>query len=304
MKAYFLSAMSDRIDPFPTSIGPVIQMSVRLSLSQSGDGQRIEVPDGAKSLNIFDIRAQLRYVQTKGPELFLAEGFPYAWSSGDLHFEGYPTAFALLFPLRSDQIARIEDLRGGGKIKLHAFISVTAVSKLPLEFIPIPQMEIRSVNQQIIEVEKSKWVEEILPGLGWGTWKVFEIPFSDAKGNMAEIDELLNDAQKQFGLGNWADCLTASRKAVEGLQPYAKEFVNQVHSDDRGGTATEKMHELEKEFQNLATSMLNFQASVRKMLAAGAHKPPQGSSVERADAELGLMIVVALRRYVGLRMSR
>jgi len=278
-------------------------MVVSLTTSKSAAGTNFGVPDGASRVDVLQVRGQLFFVPSKGPPLFLCEGISSSWNHGALLLEGSSSSAALLFPLRPEQIARLEDLRMGGKMKLRTTVRVLGVTDQPPQVIQIPELEVRQGSQQFIEIEKSKWVEEILPRMGWGSWKTFEIPLLETSDGLGKIDDLLNEAQKQYGMGNWADCLTACRKAVEELQPYAKEFVNPAHSDEKGGPAPQKIEELGEEFKDLGRSMLEFQSKVRKMLAAGAHKLPPGTTLERADAEFGLLLVVALRRYVGLRMS-
>ena len=49
---------------------------------------------------------------------------------------------------------------------------------------------------------------------------------------------------------------------------------------------------------------MQYQGAVRSILNAGAHKPVPGATLERADAELGLMLALGLRRYVGRMTAR
>jgi len=234
----------------------------------------------------------------------LCEGSHRDWYQIALPIEGGSQRITVTFQLRPDQISLLEDIRKGGKVQLRAGLRILATTDNPTTMIVVPEIEIRRGSAQYIDIEKSKWVEEILPRLGWGSWRIVEIPFSADQAGLTKIDEILSEAQKQYGLGNWADCLTACRKVVEELKPYAEEFVNLAHSDEKGGPAPQKIGDLTHEFESLGKSMIEFQAGVRKMLAAGAHKLPPGAALERADAEFGLLMAIALRRYVGLRMQR
>jgi len=296
----------DTIEAYQNSIGPAAQMTCDLTVSKMGavGAVNVNVPESATRIEVFDVRALMYFVSPDGSQRFLGEGIPFNWNPVTLPLEGSYARVALLFPLAAEQISLIEDLRKGGKVRLKATVRILGATDTPPAIVPVQEMEVRQGSSQFIDIEKSKWVEDILPRLGWGSWRTIEIPFSGALDGLTKIDEVLSEAQKQYGLGNWADCLTACRKAVEELQPYAKEFVNLVHSDDKGGPAPEKIEELVQEFQNLSKSMMEFQAGVRKMLAAGAHKLPPGMTFDRADAELGLLLTVALRRYVGLRMLK
>jgi hypothetical protein len=92
-----------------------------------------------------------------------------------------------------------------------------------------------------------------------------------------------------------------SRDAIQGLEPYLQEYGNKAYTD-RKGTAKEKFGELVTSFFDLAGSMHNFQSKLFSILSAGAHPEPPGTSVERADAEFGLTVAMACRRYVGVRL--
>ena len=306
MKNIYVKASYDVMEAYQNSIGPAIQLSFDLSLAKTGSsgGANVSVLDTATRLDILDARVHLYVISPQGQHLFLCEGAPQDWYPIVFHIEGASQRITVFFQLRPDQISLLEDLRKGGKLQLRASLRILAATDEPTTMVVPPAIEIRKGSSQFIEVEKSKWVDDILPRLGWGSWRTIEIPFSADQAGLTKIDEILVEAQKQYGLGNWADCLTAFRRAVEELRPYAKDFVNLAHTDEKGGTAPEKIEELTQEFENLSKSMIEFQAGVRKMLAAGAHKLPPGAALERADAELGLLLAIALRRYVGLRMQK
>ncbi len=306
MKNYSVRAIYDNLDALSQSVGPALQLSLDLTVAKmSASGAvSVGVPDTATRLDVYDVRAQLYFIHPDGSHRFLVEGAPIYWNPIFLSLEGSSTRIALVFPIRNEQLIHVEDMRKGGKVRMKATLRILGATDNPPGMIAVPEMEIRQGSSQFIEVEKSKWVEDVLPRMGWGSWRLIEIPFSATQDELGKIDDLLGEAHKQYGMGNWADCLTVCRKAVEELQPHVKEFVNPAHSDDRGGPAPKKIEELGEEFKNLSTSMLEFQAGVRKMLAAGAHKLPLGTTLERADAEFGILLTIALRRYVGLRMQK
>src|SRR5207249_4730870 len=99
-------------------------------------------------------------------------------------------------------------------------------------------------NQNIV-VAKSRWAEDILSGLGWGVSKIIELPLAGLEDAMKETDKLLDEAQRKFFDGDWTGSLTASRKAVETLQPTLRTHINQAHTDeDKGKTAEQKGDDL------------------------------------------------------------
>jgi len=155
---------------------------------------------------------------------------------------------------------------------------------------------------QLIEIDKSKWVEEILPGLGFGAWKIYEIPVSEA-ADLGKVNEYIDQAAKHLNAGDWKDSLARSRDAVQALEPFLKKYANNAYADKGHGTADEKMARLVTSFSGLASSMLDFQSKVFGLLSAGSHPLPAGTTIERPDAEFGLTVAMACLRYVGTRMS-
>lgn len=152
-----------------------------------------------------------------------------------------------------------------------------------------------------IEVEKSRWAEDILPGLGFGVWKTYEIPVSN-EAALGKVDDYIAQAVKNFYTGDWKDSLARSRDAIQALQPYLEKHGNPVYTDKKG-PSDQKFTEMVASFSNLASSMYDFQAKTFSLLSAGAHPESPGMMVERADAELGLTIAMACRRYVGARIA-
>ncbi len=157
-------------------------------------------------------------------------------------------------------------------------------------------------TQQQVVVPKSRWVEDILPELGWGVSRIVEIPLPRTGVKMQEADGLLEESERKFTLGDWAGSLTAARKTVETLEPVVKESLNAAHTwKDR--TAADKAADLVEKHKAWAEATMQYQGAVRSILNAGAHRPLPGATLDRADAELGLMLALGLRRYVGLRMK-
>jgi hypothetical protein len=333
---YYVHAEFENMEAITDAIGPFLQLDCRVTLSQSGSGSTIDIADGVSQLSILDVQGRLFWTikgeQAASTMLLLGSGASHGWYYGrSLSTRGDAERIQLAFPIRPDQLMKIEELRAGGKSRFSAFIRLICDSPLPMAAVGLPPTKgpptfeefkkamvpiaqhrmivtdnvmVTQRGHQELEVEKSKWVEEILPGLGWGSWRIFEVPISNTQDNLSDIDSLIVDAQRQFNLGNWPASLTASRRTVEALKPLFQEKVNPAHSDEKGGDASAKASNLSEDFEELSKAMLKYQASVRSLMAAGAHKPSTGATLERADAELGLMLAIGLRRYVGLRMMK
>ena len=319
---------------------PALELDVELTMSKSTPGEMLQVPDGTQSLTFDSAQGYLFWhVEGKGDWThgFLALGLPGpAWYSQVLREDSPTQDCTLVFPLSHAIVSKLEDLRSGRDATLRASVRLGGfTTTLFKQFnppsgtkgdTPVTRTEFSqaveqdSVNvpfylnrvllsdrfgtNQVIVIPKSRWAEDVLPGLFWGVSKIIELPLAGVEDSMKETDRLIEEAQKKFYDGDWTGSLTASRKAVETLHPLLKAHVNPAHTDkDKGKTAEQKADDLTERFQSLAASALGYQSAVLGMLHAGAHKPVPGSTLERPDAELGFLLALGLRRYVGTRMQ-
>ncbi len=339
MKRYYARSELESIGAFTKSVGPSIEVTFKVVLSVSGSGDSEHIPDSLTAIHPLAVEGTLYWAQPKADSTYQYDHYyigtsarhPWHGGYGTIPILGDPVSFDLLFPLRPDQLAILEEARAGGKCRFllevrilgYGIAKVSALAPAaprergePLvdsshEAIELDQVvsidfkrtRVQQGRSELIEVEKSKWVEEMLPALGWNSARMVEVPMLPGVPAIDNIDKDLSEAERQFALGNWAASLTASRQVVEALKPIAEEHVNPVHSDTRGGPAPEKMKEWAESFEEMAKSMLVFQAATRRLMAAGAHAKPATLDLARADAELGLMVAVALRRYVGSSMT-
>lgn len=333
--SYYVRAELDGIDALSEAVGPTLRVNVRVALSHSGSGISVSVPDTATSIRILSLDAQMFwYTPAEGgshQSLFLASGVPYPWYQLPTVSAAGDASVTLLFPLHSELVGRIEEIRHGDKARFQVVLRISgtfstsvntlrpprkgssgAVSWTGLEELGMPieqhqavlleEIPVRQGTRQHIEVEKSRWAEEILPGLGWGMWRTVEIPLAALQSDLGKVDDWLHEAEKQLHLADWPASLTASRRAVEAMKPYFEKYINPVHTQQRGPAAAMKATDLTDAIEAWAKSAMGVSEAARKLLHAGAHDVPSGATLERADAELGLMFAVALRRYVGLRM--
>lgn len=339
MHQVFVRASFTDLKPRPKALVPTLDMQIELILSKRSGGETLNVPDDTNAIIVHSIQGFL-FWSTPGDDDwtrgYMGVGFP-----GPLYYpEGLredekPTQeCTVAFPLSHNLVSRIEDLRAGGDARMRAFFRIDGYTTTTLrQFIPprghkadepvdysmlseslradqaaIPfhvnrlhLSDSRGQTQEIV-IPKSRWVEDVLPGLGWSASKIVEIPLLGLGTELREADELLGDAENRFYLGDWAGSLTATRRTVEALEPIIKENMNPAHTW-KETSAADKASDLVDRHIAWAKATLEYQSAVRAILHAGAHKPIPGATLERADAELGLMLALGLRRYVGLRMS-
>ena len=321
------------------SLVPALELEVEITMSKSTPGEMLQIPEGAQSICIASIQG---YLFWHGPAHadwtsgFIAIGLPATtWYSQVLREDSSTQDCTLVFPLSDTIISKVEGLRSGKDATMKASVRVGGYSTMLLkqfnppdikggepvtqtifsqsaerDFVNVPfhlnriMLADRYGTAQIIVVAKSKWAEDILPGLGWGISKIVELPLAGVGDSLKDTDKLLDDAERKFYDGDWPGSMTASRRAVETLQPIMKAHINPAHTDkDQGKSAEAKADDLAETFEALAGAMLGYQGAVRRMLAAGAHRPVPGATLERPDAELGLLLALGLRRYVGVRLQ-
>src|SRR3990170_409473 len=324
------------------SVPPTLELDISLFLSRTGAGHSFTLQDDVTGCHVTDVVGSL-FWQGEGERRPL-EGFVgFGHISPSTHLSeiregGEPLECTLWFPLSPSTIARIEELRHGSKARFYLETRVSGFYREPLTAFNPPRvnkaerghpvaieelagyavpresivpfhvsrliMQTSRGSEQWVEIEKSQWVEEILPRLGHGTWRIVEVPLANLQEDLGGVEPLLIEAERKFGLGDWAASLTASRRAVEAMKPHFERFISPVHTQAKGPPAAAKAGDLNDAFEEWAKSTMGLSEKTRALLHAGAHALPDGATLERADAELGLMFAAALRRYIGLRMLK
>jgi len=321
------------------AVVPTLEVDIALYASGTASGQSFTVPEEVTGFNVDHIVGSLFLRQEGNSDMiagFLGFGHPSPTSYVQVVREGsVPAEQTLWFPLSPSTVSRIENLRRGAKARFHLELKVSGSywqlirtfnppkreevdrgHPLPVEDlekyagssdIAVPFHVDRLIpatargQNQAIEIDKSKWVEEILPGIGFGAWKIYELPVSE-EAILGKANEYVDQAARHLNAGDWKDSMSRSRDAVQALEPFLKKYANNAYSDKGHGTAEEKMAKLVASFSGLASSMLDFQSKVFGLLSAGSHPLPPGTTIERPDAEFGLTVAMACLRYVGARM--
>ena len=313
MRQVFFRASYKDLKARPKSLVPTLDLEFEVSIFKRSPGEQVGVPDDTQSILLPSIQGFLFWTVPGDNDWlggYAGTGFPGPlFQPQQLREDEQPMVECTVsFPLSYDLISRFEDLRAGGDAKLRTFFRIEGIASSPNVAQPFLINRLYfsdsrgSMTQQQFVVPKSRWIEDILPGLGWGVSRIVEIPMLRTGVKMQEADDLLGESERKFSLGDWAGSLTAARKTVEALEPVVKESINAAHTwKDR--TAADKAADLVAKHKSWAEATMQYQGAVRSILNAGAHKPVPGATLERADAELGLMLALGLRRYVGLRMK-
>lgn len=93
----------------------------------------------------------------------------------------------------------------------------------------------QELNQETIAVPKSDWVEEILNQLNYKSVALIEVPVLLAE-NFADVIKELNDAWKEYSMGNYNQVLGHCRNALDGIATKVR---------DAGFVVSEKEEEFE-----------------------------------------------------------
>lgn len=313
VEGFFFDARLIEVGAQPSSFAPMLSLSIDLKVSRGGSGEVVSVtiPDSASGVQVIplSIEAHLFWdpvVQTPTDwSKHLAVGFPASMKTSTLHLDqGCPASYQFLFPLSPSLLSQLEEGRAGGNVSFAVSLRIAGEVILPNIRVPIVAdrvVVLRSgVQQAVHEIERSKWIDTILPELGTGKWIVYEVPVENFDG-VAQVDTYLQNAYKQYLAHEWKLCMAASRDVVESLERELSAAANPAYRD-RFGSADKKMRLLVDSYGDLVEAMLSFQSASKSLLAAGAHPERPEELVERPDAELALWIALSLRRYAGLRL--
>jgi hypothetical protein len=317
----FFHARLKGLEARGAGIVPILSVSLEVQVSTSGGatGQVRLVNQGARSV-IFDllqIEARLAYSTdpraTPSSLPSFAVGRPRSLRTATLELDAkYWVDLDLDFPIPPIVLSELEELRAGQDPHFVVELRFAGVARYQFETPPSPvpfldpfvTEDVAVVEHgsggAVLEVERGRWIEKILPNLGFGRWMVYEVPVENFDGS-AQVDVYLANSVKQFLAGEYKLSIAASRDVVETLERELEANANPAFGD-RFGSAEKKMRKVADSFGELTQAMLSYQAALKSLLAAGAHPERPEELVERPDAEMALWVALSLRRYVGMRL--
>src|SRR2546427_4733334 len=260
------------------AVVPTLEVDIALYTSGTANGYPFTVLSDVTGFNVDRIVGSLFLRQEANSDMiagFLGFGHPAPTSNMQTVREGsVPAEHTLWFPLSPSTVSRIENMRRGAKAKFHLELRVSGSYHQSIKTFNPPKIEggdrghplaaeqlesyvgssdiavpfqidrlipatARGQNQ-LIEIDKSKWVEEILPALGFGAWKIYELPLTE-EATLGKVNEYIDQAAKHLNAGDWKDSLSRSRDAVQAVEPFLRKYANDAYSDKGHGTADEKM---------------------------------------------------------------
>ena len=244
----------------------------------------------------------------------VARGFPRFMRTNSLQLDRDSSAdYDILFPIPPSTLSQLEEARAGGNPMFQMTLRIAGVFRHTLQsettggvpyIVPfvadkVPVVPHDSTDPYLV-VERSRWIESILPHLGFGQWIIYEIPAENFEGS-AQVDTYLNNAVRQFSAGEWKLAIAAARDVVETLKRELSAETNPAFGD-RYGSAGKKMQAVADSYRQLVSGMLEFEGALKSLFAAGAHPERPEEYVDRPDAEMAVWTALVLRRYVGMRL--
>jgi hypothetical protein len=304
-----------------TGILPIFTVAVSVSVSTSGGGSGVRITSRDAKRVYFDllhVEAALRWVSDPRKPAsampLIASGRARSFRTTTLELDvNYSAGFELDFQIPPTVLSTIEEARAGGDPAFSVEVRFSGLARYEFET-PTPggipflgpfvtedlPVVTHDTGSHILEIEKSKWVEKLLPGLGFGGWMIYEVPVENFDGS-AQADVYLQNAIRQFLAGEYKLSVAASRDVVETLERELGANANPAFGD-RFGSAEKKLRKVTDSFAELVQAILSYESAIKSLLAAGAHPERPDEHVERPDAELALWVALSLRRYVGMRL--
>jgi hypothetical protein len=244
----------------------------------------------AYSVTFSYARSELKIVSKEGSPIYACMLTP------DQPLYTLPPASSISSRLYADldhyRLSQIEKMREGRDIQILMELAFIAeVQQQP----PTKQSGIVSISQRI---PKSDWVEIILPQLRFKDVALLEIPKIE-KPKFGETISKINEAWRQYSMGEYDKVLTECRKAIESLTTIMKNkgFQKEIEEDGKKRIVPDWEKALgHKEVGNI------MEALVQKLfgfLAPGAH---YGKSINREDAELAIMNTHAVINFIARKI--
>jgi hypothetical protein len=149
-----------------------------------------------------------------------------------------------------------------------------------------------------LEFLKAIWVETILPQLKYKEVSLIEFPKIE-KPEFGDVAARINEAWKQYSMGEYDKVLTECRKAMEALITVVKNRGFQKEITDEKGKRIVPDWEKALGHKEVGDIVEAFVQKLFGFLAPGSH---YGKSINKEDAELATMTTHALVNYVAKKL--
>ena len=198
-------------------------------------------------------------------------------------------------PMDLPTIHRIETVRNGGNtrigLKLRLLFALHGTNG-------VASFHGGSVSDLNFTIPRSQWVEELLPGLGYGGLEILEIRYGSgvaAEGLRDSVAEI-KEAKKYLAEGQWDKAALHCRMAVEGILTSQSTTASLPANrfDQRVNTfITDNLPGIDDAEARLLSEQMNL---IWKATSPAAHGTPQ-HNFKLADAEFVLRTTMAIVEY-------
>ncbi len=276
----------------------------------------------------FDIKSQsVMLTNDKGEETKYIQHYTLVYLSGELYtyhngqrletarFQSDPIlhcsdrqwegTYRIEIPLDVHRIDQIEETRRGNiqfQIDFKTLVAkhhlVPADTKDFALFIERLSSDSLSIN---FEIQQSHWIDVILPGFGYGKYKIIEVPIPEKvippifQKALSELQE----SQKYFVKGDYDAVVAQCRNVIQLLPDTCPVDLTGIQKP----VFSDKIEKfIEQHLSTLADSKAQALKTIMKSLwglCSIPHHPSPSGYFNRADAEAVLLITTTLLAYVG-----
>lgn len=209
------------------------------------------------------------------------------------------TSTVVEFPLDSYRVEKIEQLRKADlNLRLDLFLSFATFGQ-PFwghqskadPTLRVAEMETLSTNVQLT-VPQSNWVNQVLPGLGYGVVHLIELPAvsPEACAALGHSYHALTRAREEFGSGDYDGAIALCRTAVDPIRNELKKL-KENKPDSLAADWVEKVGASTIEWLNVVLGKTHGVANT-------PHHSPKTGYFSRLDAHMILMTTISVVAYV------
>jgi hypothetical protein len=171
-------------------------------------------------------------------------------------------------------ISELEKVRSNGNLDL----------ELRIPFIKVDEPSQVLQTQCLIDVPKSKWVEDILPRLGFDSTVLISLPILQN----TKVYETLQKALKQFYIGDYPNVLVDCQKSLEEIKSICKTYA----LVDDGAINFGKL----SDSKNIQDSLNEIMKKLFLFFQNGGRH--SGRAINKEDAEMALLVTYGLVNWI------
>jgi len=254
----------------------------------------LRAPADDTGFDMISISAKLNF---SSPIVLLSEtvlpvGYPVQSSD-------FPVGFTLTFNIDKRAIHFIESNRTGDVgMQLNLTILCLAKNKIVLD--SGRRVFAADYSQRIhhninFEIPRSKWVEKILPGLGFKNLRLVEVPMSheNLKEAYDDIVAEFDQAEHYFNLHDYTKCVSHCRHTLDALHRNLRSIKNESKSE----TGFKWLETTSAETLQWLTAL---DKSTYGLTSKTHHSgPAEKKEFSRYEAEAIYLVILGLLNYVG-----